>query len=331
MLSAGRHERLAGGHERSHQAHRSRVRVYCDEAIYDGCADEVHGFEIAELYKCARATVVAFSGEESGLESGKRPRPAQGEPRAPVAALEPCRPTSRCCRRARSLAPLGSAPRGRAADRWAARRCAKAGGARRRVARGRGSPTGRRGAASVVGRRLSRGARSSRSMGTRRPGSYAAIAQHLDTGLTRGWPHAKVDDPQHPDELPPRHIQSQGRAAATRTNHGPVQEDRARRVNSTRPRVLGGFTQTRVFLAQQQASPNDAYPHSLVFKLGPGAVLRDEVHRYQAFTPYARAHATFVRLQIRSARCRSCQKTRTGAPSCTSTPLPHWRRGRAYP
>jgi hypothetical protein len=59
---------------------------------------------------------------------------------------------------------------------------------------------------------------------------------------------------------------------------------------------LGGFTNTRVFLGEIQASPADPRPYRIVFKTGSSRLLRDETVRYQAFIPHARAHAAFARL-----------------------------------
>jgi hypothetical protein len=58
----------------------------------------------------------------------------------------------------------------------------------------------------------------------------------------------------------------------------------------------GGFTKTRVFLAEERASPKDPEPFRLVFKTGSGRLLGDEVRRFQAFIPYARAHAAFAKV-----------------------------------
>jgi hypothetical protein len=57
-----------------------------------------------------------------------------------------------------------------------------------------------------------------------------------------------------------------------------------------------GFTKTRVFLAEERASPKDPEPFRLVFKTGSGRLLGDEVRRFQAFIPYARAHAAFAKV-----------------------------------
>lgn len=57
-----------------------------------------------------------------------------------------------------------------------------------------------------------------------------------------------------------------------------------------------GFSNTRVFLAEERKSPEDCQPSSLVFKVGPGDVLRDEVRRYGAFIPHARAPSTFAKM-----------------------------------
>jgi tetratricopeptide (TPR) repeat protein len=57
-----------------------------------------------------------------------------------------------------------------------------------------------------------------------------------------------------------------------------------------------GHTATRVFLAEEHATPGDLGQERLVFKTGAGSLLRDEVARYQSFIPNARASAVFAEL-----------------------------------
>jgi tetratricopeptide (TPR) repeat protein len=58
----------------------------------------------------------------------------------------------------------------------------------------------------------------------------------------------------------------------------------------------GGFTDTRVFLAEVRASPADPGPYRIVFKTGPSRLLHDEARRFEAFISHARAHAAFAKL-----------------------------------
>lgn len=60
--------------------------------------------------------------------------------------------------------------------------------------------------------------------------------------------------------------------------------------------LQGGYTGARVLLAEEQVKPDDPSPFSLVFKVGSALSLRDEVHRYRALLPFARAHNAFAHI-----------------------------------
>jgi tetratricopeptide (TPR) repeat protein len=58
----------------------------------------------------------------------------------------------------------------------------------------------------------------------------------------------------------------------------------------------GGYTGARVFVADEQVTPDDPQPFSLVFKVANGAVLREEVERYQNLRRHVRAHKSFAEI-----------------------------------
>jgi len=58
----------------------------------------------------------------------------------------------------------------------------------------------------------------------------------------------------------------------------------------------GGYTGARVFVAEEQVTPDDPQPFSLVFKVAKGVVLREEVERYQSLRRHARAHKAFAEI-----------------------------------
>ncbi len=59
----------------------------------------------------------------------------------------------------------------------------------------------------------------------------------------------------------------------------------------------GGFTNTRVFLAEHSGSCEDRSPSQIVFKTGPSRLLREETQRFQAFFRHVRAPAAFAHLR----------------------------------
>lgn len=58
--------------------------------------------------------------------------------------------------------------------------------------------------------------------------------------------------------------------------------------------VGGGFTGARVFVAENQVKPGDPAPFSFVFKVAKGAVLRQEVERYENLRRFFRARNAFA-------------------------------------